>query len=262
MLLPFWVTFISKSDQIVAQVYDIYTSKTINGDFMMIKHLCIITALALLAGCSSTIDTTKSGFLPDYRLLTPSDKYPDTNLYVSDELKNGALKNVSTIYLPHFEVWIKAKEQKFLYIHPQKVAKLSTYMRDQLQAKLSPNFNVVLTQPAKRDDSVLTITGAFTEVNFSETSMGVRDFIPVKLVYNAGKTAYLAATEQTEALTKVSLESAFYIGENNKPALMMSAHKEVELVLQQNGGENIKAVKGILDNWIDNFVNAINKAKN
>jgi hypothetical protein len=91
--------------------------------------------------------------------------------------------------------------------------------------------------------------------------MEVRDFIPIRLVYSAGKSAYLMATEQSEVVTSVSLESMFYLGESTEPVLMMSAHKEVESVLKQNGEENTQAVKAVLDIWIDNFVTAISKSK-
>ncbi|TMP36538.1 DUF3313 family protein [Pseudoalteromonas rubra] len=226
------------------------------------RHTILWFFLALfVTGCASTQQTTQSGFLPDYQRLVPSETYPDTALYVSDVLKSGALEKVHTIYLPHFEIWLQLDEQRKTALSPKHLAKLSVYMQSQLQKKLSPYYRVVLEQPQNRNADVLTIRGAFTQIEFTETAMEVRDFIPIRLVYSAGKSAYLMATEQSEVVTSVSLESMFYLGESTEPVLMMSAHKEVESVLKQNGEENTQAVQAVLDIWIDNFVTAISKSK-
>ncbi|MCG7562603.1 MULTISPECIES: DUF3313 family protein [Pseudoalteromonas] len=226
------------------------------------RHIAIWAILALfITGCASTQQTTRSGFLPDYQRLKPSDTYPDTALYVSEQLKNGALKQIRTIYLPHFEVWLQLNDEAKVSLSPADVAKLSIYMQAQLQQKLSVHYQVLLEQPQVLGPDVLTIRGAFTQIEFAPSEMEVRDFIPVRLVYSAGKSAYLMATEQSEVVTSVSLESMFYLGDSQEPVLMMSAHKAVESVVKQNGDENAQAVKAVLDVWIDNFVTAISKSK-
>ncbi|KKE82668.1 hypothetical protein N481_24105 [Pseudoalteromonas luteoviolacea S4047-1] len=226
------------------------------------KVALIAALVCIVSACASSSNNTRSGFLPNYDVLLPSDDYEDTNLFVDSTFNREALSKIKVLYIPQFEVWINASESEFLNINPRHVAKLSHYMQSQMQDKLSPYYQVVTTKPASADDTVLTIEGAFTDVQFEPISLQVRDFVPIRLVYNAGKTAYLAATEQTEALTHVSLESAFYLGSSQNPVVMMTAHKELDAVLKADGTENVETVKAVLDVWINNFVTAMTKHRN
>ncbi|MCF2857579.1 DUF3313 domain-containing protein [Pseudoalteromonas sp. SMS1] len=227
-----------------------------------LRAVLILSTLFFITACSSTGRNTQSGFLPDYEVLKPSDEYQDTQLYVSREFGQDALAKIETLYLPRFEVWVNVKDTDFLNVNPQHIAKLSHYMQSEMVSKLSPHYEIVTEQPVKLDDSVLTIKGAFTDVEFEPIELGVRDFVPIRLVYNAGKSAYLAATEQTEALTHVSLESVFYVGNKKEPMVMMTAHRELDSVIKADGTENVKAVKQILDIWVNNFVTAMVKDRN
>ncbi|MBQ4814488.1 DUF3313 family protein [Pseudoalteromonas luteoviolacea] len=224
-----------------------------------LRTLLILLTLCFVTACSSTGRNTQSGFLPNYETLKPSSEYQDTKLYVDNSFGKDALSKVETLYLPRFEVWINVKQTEFLNINPQHVAKLSHYMQSEMVNKLKGHYVVVTEQPEKLDDTVLTIKGAFTDVEFEPIELGVRDFVPIRLVYNAGKSAYLAATEQTEALTHVSLESAFYLGDKKAPVVMMTAHKALDTVVKVDGTENVKAVREILDIWVNNFVTAMIK---
>ncbi|TQF72350.1 DUF3313 family protein [Pseudoalteromonas luteoviolacea] len=227
-----------------------------------LRALLILFTLFLITACSSTGRNTQSGFLPDYTVLKPSDEYQDTQLYVSSEFGKDALAKIKTLYLPRFEVWVNVKDTDFLNVNPQHIAKLSHYMQSEMVNKLNGHYTVVTEKPTQLDDTVLTIKGAFTDVEFEPIELGVRDFVPIRLVYNAGKSAYLAATEQTEALTHVSLESVFYVGSEKEPMVMMTAHKELDTLVKADGTENVKAVKEILDIWVNNFVTAMVKHRN
>ncbi|KZW99243.1 DUF3313 family protein [Pseudoalteromonas luteoviolacea] len=224
-----------------------------------LRTLLILLTLCLVTACSSTGRNTQSGFLPNYHSLKPSNEYQDTMLYVDNSFGKDALSKVETLYLPRFEVWVNVKQTEFLNINPQHVAKLSHYMQSEMVSRLKRHYAVVTEQPDKLDNTILTIKGAFTDVEFEPTELGVRDFVPIRLVYNAGKSAYLAATEQTEALTHVSLESAFYLGDDKEPVVMMAAHKELDTVIKVDGTENVKAIREILDTWVNNFVTAMIK---
>ncbi|KAF7768864.1 hypothetical protein PCIT_a3380 [Pseudoalteromonas citrea] len=225
------------------------------------RTFCTLVLCFLISACSS-LQHTKTGFLDSYELLKPNDEYPDTLMYRSTQFDKAQLQQVKTIYLPKFEIWLTANDNaQFLAVNQSHIVKLSNYMQSQLQEKLLPYYQVVTEKPAALNSQILTIKGAFTNIDFQETSLDVRDFVPVKLVYNAGKTAYLAATEQTEAVTSVSLESAFYIGSGVQPVFMMTASKQLESVVKANGEENVQAVKAILDIWINNFVTGMTKNK-
>ncbi|RJE77876.1 DUF3313 domain-containing protein [Pseudoalteromonas citrea] len=225
------------------------------------RTLCTLMLCFFMSACSS-LQHTKTGFLDNYELLKPSDEYPDTLLYRSAQFDKAQLQQISTIYLPKFEVWLTANDNaEFLSVNQSHIVRLSNYMQSQLKKKLSSYYQVVTNKPVTLNDQVLTIKGAFTNIDFQETSLDVRDFVPVKLVYNAGKTAYLAATEQTEAVTSVSLESAFYMGNGVQPVFMMTASKQLESVVKANGAENVEAVKAILDIWINNFVTGMTNNK-
>ncbi|MBQ4840093.1 MULTISPECIES: DUF3313 family protein [Pseudoalteromonas] len=223
------------------------------------RTVLIITFVCIVSACTSTPQNTRSGFLPSYDSLTPSEEYEDTELYVDSTFDQSVLSQVEVLYIPQFEVWINVQESKFLNINPLHVAKLSHYMQSKMVEKLTPYFQVVTEKPLNLNEQILMIEGAFTDVQFEPIALQVRDFVPIRLVYNAGKTAYLAATEQTEALTHVSLESAFYLGNNPQPVVMMTAHKELDTVLKADGTENVAAVKEVLDVWINNFVTAMTK---
>ncbi|MBQ4862626.1 DUF3313 domain-containing protein [Pseudoalteromonas sp. MMG013] len=227
----------------------------------LIRMICIILFGLFVSACSS-VQHTQTGFLEDYQLLKPNEEYPDVLMYRSPQLNKARMQKINTIYLPKFEVWLNANDNaEFLSINQSHIIKLSHYMQSQLQKKLSPYYQVVTIKPSVLSENTLVVKGAFTNIDFQETSLDVRDFVPVKLVYNAGKSAYLAATEQTEVVTSVSLESAFYIAEQIEPVFMMTASKQLEAVIKANGEENVQAVKAVLDIWVNNFVSSMTKNK-
>ena len=227
----------------------------------LIRVIFLVLVSGLLSACSS-VQHTKTGFLDNYELLKPHEQYPDTRIYRAPEFDKARLQTIEHIYLPKFEVWLNVNQNaEFLSVNQSHIAKLSYYMQSQLATRLAPYYDVLTSPAVNLPANTLIVRGAFTNISFQEISLEARDFVPIKLVYNAGKTAYLAATEQTEAVTFVSLEAAFYIDNQVEPVFMMTASKAIESVLRTDGTENTKVLKAILDTWIDNFVIGMTKNK-
>ncbi len=107
------------------------------------------------------------------------------------------------------------------------------------------------------DDETLIICGAFSRIKLSKPSIGVTDFIPVRIVLNTGNSAYLAATNQQDLISEVSIESEFLLGANKEQVFAAAASRELDVTVTQEKEGNLVAVTQVLDIWADNFIKKV-----
>ncbi|MFT5677235.1 MAG: hypothetical protein ACI808_003187 [Paraglaciecola sp.] len=225
--------------------------KTIDVYF---KGLFLI-AFLFIQGCASQLDNTKSGFLGDYSRLQDSKEYDNSKLYIASGFDNKRLKNIRSIKLEPFEVWLKPNLKSPLNVN--QLTDLVTYFHKNLSEKLVENYQLV----QKADENTLTIRGAFSGIKLADPELSVTDLVPFRIVLNAGNAAYLLATEQKDILTEVSIETEFLLGTDSQRVFAMTATKELSGTINQNGDDNVKAVKEVLDIWIDNFIKRLKKVR-
>jgi len=207
----------------------------------------ILASAFLLQGCASGLHQSQSGFLKDYSQLKPSDKYKNTKIYVSSSFNKKAFSDISSVKLEPFEIWINQSETTV--INANSLANLHQYFQNRLKQKLQPHFTVV----KKATDKTLTIRGAFSGIKIKKPERSALDFIPIRIVLNAGKKAYLAATSQQNVITEVSIEAEFLLGTKGSRVFAMTATKQLDATIKKNGEDNFKALTRVLDIWINNF---------
>jgi hypothetical protein len=214
---------------------------------------CILISTVL--GCASSHPNTKSGYLEDYSQLQQSNEYEDTKIYIAPSFDKALLGPSRKLKIEAFEVWLDQQDK--LPLNLNQLAEISRYFQNQFELKLSPTYQVMDVA----DEETLTIRGAFTGIKLSAPRMSVTDFIPIRLVINAGKAVYLTATNQSDIISEVSIEAEFILGQNPKPVLTITSFKTLESTVSSDNEGNIEAMKKVLDIWVNNFVAALNKIK-
>jgi len=217
------------------------------------KRLLCITVFflsAFLNGCSSNLNQVQSGFLVDYSQLKKSEVYDNSKVFHANGFDKQTLASVKEIKIVPFEIWINADQSENLaLLNPKRLQELSVYFHKRLKKALHNDYRLVDVTGSK----TLTIQGAFSDIKLSEPELSVTDFIPVRLVLNAGNAAYLKVTNQKDVITEVSIEVEFLFGETQKRVFAMTATKKMDLVTGQSD-DGFKAVSEVLDLWVDNFV--------
>jgi len=208
-----------------------------------------IIALILLSGCASTTKHQQSGFIKNYDDFVTSTNYDNTKIYRAKGFGRESIAKLKEIKLVPFEIWINPEPDS--HFNPQQLVGLSRYFNNSLRTKLFENgFNVV----EKVNVGTLTLRGAFTGVKFTSPELSATDFIPFRIVLNAGNAAYLKMSAQKDVITNVSIELEFLQGVDQQRVFALLATKSVDATIANSGEDNITAVQALLDHWADNFV--------
>jgi len=216
------------------------------------KLLSALLGLIILSGCASTTTQQHSGFLDNYAQLTDSKQYQYTKVYSAPHFNSADYATLTKLHLAPFEMWLKASgKQQF---NPQQLAELSRYFSATLAAKLTAKGYLLVSQPSAE---ALSIRGAFSNIELLTPQLSPTDFIPFRVVLNAGNAAYLNITDKKDIISSVSIEVEFLQGLPQRRVFAMIATKQVDVTVANNGSDNLSAVTKVLDQWIDNFVRKI-----
>jgi len=222
-----------------------------------IWYLGIFVFSVLLMGCASRLNQVKSGFLDDYSQLKNSNDFDNTKVFQATGFDQNTLANIKEIKIVPFEIWIQpSPNSQMAILNPQRLQELSAYFHQRLKQALQKDYQLVDVTSSE----TLTIQGAFSNIKLSDPKLSVTDFIPIRLVLNAGNAAYLNVTNQKDVITEVSIEVEFLLGETSKRVFAMTATKKMDLTMGQ-GGDGFKAVSEVLDIWIDNFVKKLSNIR-
>ncbi|MCJ8297957.1 MAG: DUF3313 domain-containing protein [Pseudomonadales bacterium] len=219
---------------------------------MINKYKQILTALMaliVLSGCAATTNQKQTGFLGNYDQFVDSKKYDFTKVYKAENFNRDTIAHLTDIKLEPFELWIDTQSSD--NFNPQQLAELASYFHSKMRSQLQANhYNVVDRVSA---DS-LTIRGAFSDIQFADPELSATDFIPFRIVLNAGNAAYLNITDKKDVITTVSIEAEFLQGLPQQRVFALIATKQIDTTIANSGTDNVKAVKALLDVWVYNFI--------
>jgi len=215
---------------------------------LFFSFLIILTT----SGCINITDQQKSGFLKNYDDFVDVSDPDYTKVYKAPNFTLSTIATMKRIKLVPFEMWITpGPEVKFSVAQ---LEELSQYLNQQLTSKLTAkNYQIV----EHVGPETITIRGALSGVKFENPELSPLDFIPFRLVVNAGNYAYLQIADKQDVTTKVSLEIEFLQGVRQKRILAAITTKYVDATIANSGIDNLKAVQYLLDDWADKFVNRL-----
>jgi len=215
---------------------------------LFFSFLIILTT----SGCINITDQQKSGFLKNYDDFVDVSDPDYTKVYKAPNFTLSTIATMKRIKLVPFEMWVTpGPEVKFSV---EQLKELSHYLNQQLTSKLTAkNYQIV----EHVGPETITIRGALSGVKFENPELSPLDFIPFRLVVNAGNYAYLQIADKQDVTTKVSLEIEFLQGVRQKRILAAITTKYVDATIANSGIDNLKAVQYLLDDWADKFVNRL-----
>ncbi|MCJ8340566.1 MAG: DUF3313 domain-containing protein [Pseudomonadales bacterium] len=215
-----------------------------------------LIAIFLLSGCAANTTQQNSGYFDNYQDFVDSKEYDYTKTYDVDSSDRETLAQIKDINLVPFEMWLSPTSNA--NFNPQQLADISRYFHHQLGHKLKKSgFEVV----GKAGAETLTIKGAFSGISFSAPELSPTDFIPFRIVLNAGNAAYLQVTDKKDVITEVSIEAEFMIGKQQQRIFALIATKYVDSTVANSGADNVLAVQQLLDVWVTNFVSKLTDIK-
>ncbi|PKG80674.1 DUF3313 domain-containing protein [Colwellia sp. 75C3] len=224
--------------------------------FKVQKKFYAVTSLILatffLSGCMNITDQQTSGFLKNYEGF--EDVYdPDyTKVYRSKNFTIDMIADIQRINLVPFEMWVTpGPEAKF---SPEELAELSQYFHQQMRDRLIANSYKIVKLIGPQ---TITIRGAFSGVKFEDPELMPNDFIPFRMVLNAGNFAYLQITDKSDVTTKVSVEIEFLKGIRRERILAAISTKYVDTTIANSGEDNMTVVKELLDLWAEKFIDRL-----
>ena len=205
-----------------------------------------------ISGCMNITDQQKSGFLKDYEGF--EDVYdPDyTKVYRSENFTIDMIADMERVKLVPFEMWITPGPQALFT--PEDLEELSQYFHQQMGDRLTANNYKLVRLSGPR---TITIQGAFSGVKFDDPKLMPQDFIPFRMVLNAGNFAYLQITDKSDVTTKVSVEIEFLKGIRHERILAAISTKYVDNTIANSGVDNMTVVKALLDMWAEKFVDRL-----
>ena len=83
------------------------------------------------------------------------------------------------------------------------------------------------------------------------------DFVPFRMVINAGNLAYLQIVDKSDVTTKVSVEIEFLKGIRRERILAAISTKYLDTTIANSGEDNMTVVKELLDMWAAKFVDRL-----
>lgn len=214
--------------------------------------ISILLVIFFLSGCMNITEQQQSGFLKNYDGF--EDVYdPDyTKVYRSEKFTIDMIADMQRVKLVPFEMWITPSDDaKFT---PEELKEFSQYFHQQMTARLTANNYEVVDLLGPR---TLIIQGAFSGVKFEEPAVMPTDFVPFRMVMNAGNLAYLQIVDKSDVTTKVSVEIEFLKGIRRERVLAAISTKYVDTTIANSGEDNIKVVKELLDMWAAKFVDRL-----
>jgi len=213
-------------------------------------YCSILLACLLLSGCMNITDQQTSGFLKNYQGF--EDVYdPDyTKVFRSDNFTIDMIADMDRIKLVPFEMWVSS-DSKFT---AEDLEVLSQYFHQQMEDRLVANNYKIVQLAGPR---TIIIQGAFSGVKFDEPKLMPTDFIPFRMVLNAGNFAYLQITDKSDVTTKVSVEIEFLKGIRRERILAAISTKYVDNTIANSGADDMTVVKALLDMWAEKFVDRL-----
>ena len=209
--------------------------------------LVLLVSATILSGCTTPQRSIETGSLGDYSRLKPEPNYENTKVYLDPSFDKSAFKT-GRVFVEPFEVWAEIAADS--EIDHAQIYRLSTYFHERMREAIGKEFQLV----DDAESATIVIRGVFSDVRVMAPGIGVADFIPIRVIINAGNSAYLTATNQKNVVSSVSLEAEFIDNRNKRRLFAMTATKELDVTVTQDPEGNVRAVKEVLDTWVRNFI--------
>ena len=223
---------------------------------LMTKPFCIFLAALFISGCASNTTQKTVGFLGNYDNFIDSKDYNLTKIQTAANFDAQRLAAVEKIHLMPFELWLGNDAQA--NFNPSQLAELSKYFHQKLTTELLKKNYQLVNQPSAQ---ALSIRGAFSDITFSDPALSPTDFIPFRIVLNAGNAAYLKLSEKKDVITSLSIEAEFLQGTPLERAFAIIATKKISDTVATDNSENLNSVKQVLDIWAVNFAKKISQIR-
>ena len=215
-----------------------------------------LLALVVLSGCATATQQKTTGFLGNYQQFVDSNKYDHTKIYQAPSFNLDTIAQLTEVKLEPFELWINTQNNDFF--NPRQLTELVNHFNAQLRHQLQAHDYQLVDRIGTE---TLTLRGAFSDVKFSDPELSVTDFIPFRMVLNAGNAAYLNITDKKDVITTVSIEVELLQGLTQERIFALIATKKIDTTIANSGADNVAAVKDLLDLWVNNFIVKLTKTR-
>jgi hypothetical protein len=202
-----------------------------------------VLCFMLAAGTVSANDIDKSqlsGFLGDYSQLQPAKDREGVLLYLNDTADYSAYKKI--MFTP-VEIFL-APNPDYKGMRPDVLKQMADRFLDSFRTALTPEYQIV-HEPGP---DVLTVRAAITGVQLVKPSIKATDLIPIKALYNIGRSA----AGNTPLVAEMTAEMEVLSPDGNR-LVGAVASRRGEKTLKQGEEITWDELQAITDYWAKGF---------
>jgi hypothetical protein len=181
-----------------------------------------------------------SGFLGDYSQLKPAADRPGVMLYID---KSGDYHNSNKILFDPVEV-VLAPNPDYKGVQPDTLKRMADAFASAFNNALQPDYQVTTTP----GPDVLRVRLAITGVQPAKTELSAADFIPLKAIFNAARSAAGEAPRVAEMTAEIEVLDA-----SGKRIAAATATRKGDKTLAQGDKVTWKEMEPIVKHWAAGF---------
>lgn len=201
-----------------------------------------------VAGCAGTkggagtpVAESNAGFLADYSRLQAVEGKAGFQRYID---RSANLSAYYKLYLDQVQVFVASGAESYKGVDPQALNRISEAFRSAFIKAVSSGYQVVSVP----GPDVLRVRLAITNVQPVSPPLGVRDFIPIKAVFNVGRAVAGTAPKVAE----ISAEFEVLDGHGRQVAAAIATRKS-DKTLPQAEHITWDDLSPIVNSWARQF---------
>ena len=187
-----------------------------------------------------------SGFLEnydDFKILNPE---TNAEVWIKPPHQDlSLLKDYKAIVFSPIEIWMHSATD-YQGIDPNELKLITDYFLEQLEINLGKNFEIV----QKSGPNVMNLRIAITGVRKGKPHKEVYDFIPVKLVWDAGNSVYRKATGKHLDVYEAQVEMEILDTQSGERLVAAIDKHGVEDTTEE-GEDTWAPLKEVIDYWAE-----------
>ena len=217
----------------------------------MIKSDSIVLSilLAALLPISSALAEDKpefSGFLGNYSDFKESKRVEGAWVYSKPNFSVDDLKHYNKIIIDPVQMMVHKKAETKT-ITPETQERVAGYFRDAIRKAMEPDYKVV-NAPGK---DVVRVRAAITNLVPSDVDHAAYEYMPIMLVFRAGKKAAHTVSDEQEITVEATLEMEFDDSITGERLMaIVDGHKGARVTVKEGEPDiDWQHVSAALDYW-------------
>ncbi|MCV6611546.1 MAG: DUF3313 domain-containing protein [Amphritea sp.] len=216
----------------------------------------LLISSALLSGCQTQPQKPENtGFLKSYSNFRDHPYVDKAKIWVKPGIDSKTIAQYNSFILAPIEIW--PSRTGYSGITAAEIKAMSQAFHNAIGHQLAPDYSLT----DKPGSKTAYIRMALTDISRTDPEKNVLDFIPVRLLINAGKDAVLAMQDKEYKIANATLELEFYDSETGELLAMIidSQTGDKEIIAKNQAG--FEDLQKLFNLWSKRFSTTLKSLK-